>query len=780
MDVERSISNPRKVAVIGTYVPRRCGIATFTADLLQALSRQAPETEWSAVAVSDTPEGYDYPSPVRFEVNQKAVADYQLSVDLLNMSQVDIICLQHEFGIFGGADGSYVLEFLQGLRMPVVTTLHTVIHEPSRIQREIITTIGELSDRVVVMSETARRMLRRVYGIPDENISVIPHGVPDMPFLDPSYHKDQFGILGKKAILTFGLISPGKGIEYVIEAMPEVVRAHPDAVFIVAGATHPQVVRRDGEAYRLALQRRARDLGVDDHVIFHNQFLDAKTLNELLGAADICVTPYLSREQIVSGVLSYALGAGKAVVSTPYWYADEMLAQGRGKLVPFRDAGALAQTIVALFDDEAARHAMRKNAYVFAREMVWDQVAKRYMAVLNEVRGERAIRPRAIFQAKTLQAAAPDLPPLKFDHLRLLTDEVGILQHARFRVPNRAHGYCTDDNARALVVALMGQSQVTAAKDLATLAYRYMAFIQHAFNEVSGRFRNFMSYDRVWAEEVGSEDSHGRAVWALGRAVLLSSTDELTGAVLELFERALPAVWDMRSPRALGFCLLGAAAYLERFAGASDVRRLRACLADRLFTSFRERATDEWPWPEEVVTYANGLLPEALIVSGRQLERTDLIEQGLRSLRWLTERQTDPKGHFVPIGNRGWLARGGIQARFDQQPIEAQHMCEAYLAAHDATGEQFWISAARRSLEWFLGRNDLRQPLSDLRSGGCRDGLMADGANQNQGAESTLAWLHTLLTFHARAAAAASTPRVIDTAIRPPIRDSSTTIHTQN
>ena len=759
----------RRIAFIGTYTPRRCGIATFTTDLLQALSRSAAGTEWSAIALNDVPEGYEYPAPVRFEIDQKSLTDYRLAVDFLNMSGVDLVCVQHEFGIYGGSNGRYVLDLLRNLRMPLITTLHTVVREPNAIQREILAGLGAFSDRVVVMSDTARQILREIYGVADQSVAVIPHGVPDLAFIDPAYHKDQFGMLGKKVILTFGLISPGKGIEYMIDALPGVIGAHPDVAFVVAGATHPHVVRREGEAYRLTLAQRARDLSVDDHVVFYNQFIDSSTLTELLCAADICVTPYLNREQIVSGVLSYALGAGKAVVSTPFRYAEEMLADGRGKLVPFHDAKALAGAVIELLTGETERDAMRKRAYEYAREMTWGRVAERYLDLFHEVRRQRALRPRGTFQAKTLHAATPELPALRLDHLRLLTDDVGILQHAYFNVPNRAHGYCTDDNARALAVAVMAQHQPTGTTDTIRLAYRYLGFLAHAFNETNGRFRNFMTYERTWQEEVGSEDSHGRAMCALGRTILLTSVDDLAGAALALFERALLGVPDLLSLRGCALCLIGSDAYLRRFSGASDVRRIRLTLSDRLFGVFRERATEDWPWPEDTLTYANAVLPEALIVSGQALNRPEIVERGLGALRWLARLQTDAKGHFVPIGNRGWFSRGGARARFDQQPIEAQHMVDACVAAFGVTGDPGWIAEARRCVAWFLGRNDLQQPVCDHTTGGCRDGISATGVNRNQGAESTLAWLHTLLTFHSLAAAEASAPRAAE-----PIRGRTT------
>jgi glycosyltransferase involved in cell wall biosynthesis len=753
-------SNLHTIAFIGTYVPRRCGIATFTGDLLNALVEEAPDMQFWALAMNDTPEGYRYPARVRFELNYRTLADYRLAAEFLNMNRVEVVCLQHEYGIFGGDHGSYILELLRHLRMPVVTTLHTVLYQPNPSQRAVLEELGRLSDRLVVMSNKAREILQAVYAIPPEKIVLIPHGIPDVPFVDPNYYKDQFGVEGRKVILTFGLVSPGKGLEYMIGAMPQVVRKFPEATYIILGATHPHVRRDQGESYRLSLHRLARELGVEDHLIFHNRFVDLNELCEFLGAADIYVTPYLNKEQIVSGTLSYALGAGKATVSTPYWYAEEMLADGRGRLAAFRNSDELAYHVIDLLENEVERHAMRKRAYMFCREMIWKEVARRYLATFAEVREERIRHPRPAFHAPTLQETPADIPQPKFDHLLRLTDDVGVLQHARFIVPDRAHGYCTDDNARALIAAIWASEIAEDPAPFTNLACRYLSFLNHAFNEAAGRFRNLMGFDRRWLEEVGSDDAHGRAVWSLGVTVGASKFDSLTGTALHLFERSLAALPQLESPRAWAFGLVGIHSYLRRFGGDTEAKRVREKLAGQLFELYQRNAADDWPWIEDIVAYANGKIPHALIVAGRGLEREDMIQAGLRSLDWLVRIQTDPAGHFVPIGNRSWYTRGGVKARFDQQPIEAQAMIEACIEAFHATGQERWLEEARRALEWFLGRNDHRKPLFDYQTGGCCDGLTSDGVNQNQGAESTIALLLSLLSFHllekARAGTAAS------------------------
>lgn len=741
-------SYPSKIALIGNFSPRQCGIATFTTDLLMALSMVNPSGEHWAVVMNDIPEGYRYPSNVRFEINQQALGDYRLAADFLNMNRFEVACLQHEFGIFGGENGAYVLDLLNDLRMPLVTTFHSVLQEPNPNQMTITRRIAQLSDRLIVMSRRGQKILEEIYDVPEKKIIFIHHGIPDVPFVDPNFYKDQYGVEGRKVILTFGLLSPGKGIETVIDALPGVVSKYPEVVYIVLGATHPNVKRDRGEEYRLSLQQRARDLGVGDHVIFHNRFVDLKELCEFLGAADIYVTPYLNREQIVSGTLAYALGSGKATISTPYWYAEEMLSDGRGRIVPFQDVEALAEQIKDLFDHEMERHAMRKRAYTFCRDMVWKEVARRYLEVFSEVKRERENSPRPVFRARTTAATPREMPRPKLDHIIRLTDDVGMIQHAKFIVPDRQHGYCTDDNARALIAVLMAQNAITERETITNLACTYLSFLHHAFNEETGKFRNFMGYDRHWLEDAGSDDSHGRAIWGLGEAVARSYNEDLRGAASHIFEKGLAVLQEFSSPRAWAYALIGIHAYLRQYSGDSEVRRLREKLAEKLYNQYQKNSENDWPWIENIVAYGNGKISQALIMSGRWLYNDDMLNAGLKSLEWLMEIQTDKKGHFIPIGCNGWYVRGGEKARFDQQPIEAAEMIDACREAYAVTNDSKWFARAQQCLEWFLGRNDLNAPLYDHGTGGCCDGLHADGPNRNQGAESTLACFLSLLNMN--------------------------------
>ncbi len=737
-------SRINRVAFIGNYLPRRCGIATFTTDLCEAIAAEREGTTCIALPVNDTAEGYEYPGRVRFELTEKDIASYRRAADFLNINNVDIVCLQHEYGIFGGRAGSYVLTLLRELRMPIVTTLHTILAEPDPHQRLVLTEVAKLSDRLVVMSQRGKEFLTQIYGVSADKIDLIPHGIPDVPFVDPSFHKDLFGVEGKMVLLSFGLLSTSKGIENVIEALPAILAVQPNVVYIVLGETHPHVKETDGEAYRLSLQWIARERGVESNVIFYNRFVSLEELNEFIGAADIYITPYLNQAQITSGTLAYTLGAGKAVISTPYWYAEEMLAEDRGILVPFRDPSALAAKVIELLDDEARRHAMRKRAYMFGREMIWPQVARRYRETFERARADRRHFSIPGFAVKALDKHPGELPLLRLDHLRNMTDETGILQHAIFTIPNYHEGYTTDDNARALIVSALLEDVGNA--EAFELASRYLAFIWYAYNAETGRFRNFMTYQRTWMEASGSDDSHGRALWALGAVLGRSHTPALQSMASWLFERALPGIVDTTSPRAWAFALIGIHEYLRRFTGDRRASQVQEELSQRLLSLYQRCRSDDWRWYEEGLTYCNAVLPHASLICGESVNSAVMIEAGLESLAWLSDIQRAGKGgHFVPVGSNGFYRKGGERARFDQQPVEGQAMVSACLEAYRITRDDRWRREAQRAFEWFLGRNDLNLSIYDPTTGGCRDGLHPDRPNENLGAESTLAFLQSLL-----------------------------------
>jgi glycosyltransferase involved in cell wall biosynthesis len=734
-----------RIAFIGNYLPRQCGIATFTTDLCEAIAVEHSDTTCIAVPVNDVEDGYAYPPRVRFELTEKDLDSYRRAADFLNINSVDLVCLQFEYGIFGGRAGSHILTLLRDLRVPIVTTLHTILREPDAHQRRVLIEVAGLSDRLVVMSKRGAEFLREIYHVSPEKIDLIPHGIPDLPFVDPSFHKDLFGVEGKIVLLSFGLLSANKGIENVISALPAILAKHPNVVYFIVGATHPHVMRHDGEAYRFSLQWLAQAKGVEGQVIFYNRFVSLEELVEFIGAADIYITPYLNPAQIVSGTLAYTVGAGKAVISTPYWYADEVLADERGVLVPFRDPAALAEQVIDLLDNEAKRHAMRKRAYLYGREMIWPQVARRYMESFQRARVERRYFSAPGFVVKALDKRPAELPALKLDHLRRMTDDTGMFQHAIFTVPNYREGYTIDDNARALTVSALLEE--LGNEETSDLTSRYFAFVWYAFNSETGRFRNFMDYQRNWLEENGSDDSHGRTLWALGTVLGRSNTPALQSMAGWVFEKALPAILHTSSPRAWAFALIGIHEYLHRFAGDRRVTQVREQLAGRLLKLYQNNRADEWRWYEKSLTYCNAALPHALLMCGQGIPNNDMSEAGLESLRWLADlqRAEEAGGYFVPIGSNGFYQRGGERARFDQQPVEAQAMVSACLEAHRITGDKSWYKEARRAFDWFLGRNDLDLPIYDPTTGGCRDGLHPDRPNENQGAESSLAYLQAVL-----------------------------------
>ena len=735
---------PQTIAFLGNYLPRKCGIATFTSDLLGAVASRHPQTQCFALAVNDLQGCYQYPEAVRFEIEEQNPASYRDAAEFLNSSKVDVVSLQHEFGIFGGPAGSHLLTLLRKLKVPVITTLHTVLLKPNADQHRVMLELISRSTRLVVMTERGRAILQEVYNTPPARIDVIPHGIPDVKLTSPEHYKQKFGVGGVKVLLTFGLLSPNKGIEHVLHALPDIVAEFPQVVYIVMGATHPHELRTRGEAYRIGLEAIVRKNRVEKNVIFHNRFVELKELTEFIGAADLYITPYLDEAQITSGTLAYAFGAGKAVISTPYWHAAELLKDRRGVLVPFADSVAIAREVSALLRNETRRKAMSKNAYKLGRAMVWSNTAELYMGSFEMARRLAPAAPRTSVAARELPPRPHESPELNLDHLYHMTDSTGIFQHARYTEPNLAEGYCTDDNARALILAvLLGQMKET-PKRVRTLATTYAAFLKHALNPETKRFRNFLGSNRRWLDQQGSEDSHGRAIWALGTAVERSPHWSSQAMAEQLFTKSLPVVADFTSPRAWAFSLIGIDEYLRHNDRDCPAKDLRKDLTNRLVTIFDKVAGPGWNWFEEGLAYDNAKLAHALIVSGLATRQTAVFERGIQALRWLVDVQTSIHEQLRPIGSNGFYRRNGIRADFDQQPIEAQSTISACLEAYRATADLWWYEQAQRAFDWFLGWNDLGLELYAPETGGCRDGLHPDRSNENQGAESMLAFLLSL------------------------------------
>ena len=732
----------KRVVFLSTFPPRKCGIATFTSDLI-ANVRTASEDRFEPLVVTMRSDGsVKYRDPVKFEIRQNVRRDYICAADYINFSHVDLVSLQHEFGLFGGEAGSYLSLLLKRLKAPVITTLHTVLEKPEPAYHRSMMDVCERSDLVVTMNERGVGMLSKIYGIDAQKIRLIPHGIPDLPFVDSNYYKHKFGLEGRRTILTFGLINKNKGIEVMLKAMPQIVAADPSVMYIVLGMTHPLVQKHEGESYRFSLQQIVKDLHLQDHVIFHNRFVDDAELHNFLCAADIYVTPYLSREQLTSGTLAFAVGTGKAVVSTPYWAATELLADGRGKLVPFGDSARLAEEIVELLGDDELFYSFRGKAYDYSRSKTWPKIGQIYWNLFSQTELPIPVPSRsALTAAETLSSIETPEPAL--DHLVKLTDDTGLYQHAKFAIPNRAHGYCTDDNARGMIAMAKYYAQYPDAQALRLLDI-YLSFVMYAQNP-DGSTKNFMDFDRTWWENEPAHDAFGRVLWALGALMAHPPSPAYLSITKDCFDRAVNQI-QRQHPRGMAYAVLGMCDYLQQFPGASDIKRELELAADGLVRQYEENNYPDWDWFEDILTYDNAVLPHALFAAGLSLSNEHYVDVAEKTADFLLEN-TFEGDHFSFIGCQGWYERGKIRASFDQQPIEAAGTVMMLRAAYDATKEAKFLTLQRRAFDWFLGANDLRIPLYDFRTKGCSDGLMTGGINGNQGAESTLGFMLSLLSI---------------------------------
>lgn len=730
----------RRIAFVSSYLPRRCGIATFCNDLIESIQNCSENAFEPLVVAMVASHDDQYRDPVKFEVRKNVKNDYVCAADYLNFSHIDLISIQHEFGLFGGDAGNYLNLLLRRVDAPIITTLHTVLNDPSAAYLQSTIDICELSEKVIVMNKRGIDMLTDIYQIDPKKIILIPHGIPDLPFVDSSYYKHKFAIEGRRTILTFGLLSRNKGIEHMLKAMPAIVEADPSVLYIVLGATHPDVLRHDGEEYRFELQRIVNELGLQDNVKFYNQFVSDERLHNFLCAADIYVTPYQNREQLTSGTLAFAVGTGKAVVSTPYWAAEELLSENRGKLVDFSDPKGLANSIIDILNNDSLFNRYRRCAYDYGRNITWPKIGSEYWKLFIEKPFHDKLLTKT-FTHKKGEVSLTEVPEPSLDHLKNLTDDTGLIQHAKFILPDRNHGYCTDDNARAVVAMVKYYSQYADPEAL-RLFNIYLSFICHAQRE-DGTFHNFMKYDRQWIEPEPLHDGLGRALWAFGAVISRPPMPELIPVVKDFFDKSSCHIPDL-SPRGMAYSIFGMRHYLEQFPGASDIKRYMQAAAEKLVSLYREYSDKHWQWFENIVAYDNAVLPHALLEAYLATGNEIYLNAGTKTCDFLIET-TFNQDHFSFIGSNGWYVKGGPKALFAQQPLEAVSAVMMLGSAYKATDNPNYLKMQKKAFNWFLGENVLSIPLYDFRTKGCGDGIEKNNINSNQGAESILSYLLSLL-----------------------------------
>jgi glycosyltransferase involved in cell wall biosynthesis len=731
-----------KFAFIGTYPPRECGIGTFTNNLLDSVlhikEAEKGNREGFVVAVDDHDLTYDYPQEVKLNIRQEYQEDYLKAAKYINISGADICILQHEFGIYGGQNGVYILPLLHRLEIPLAVTLHTILKTPSYNEKAVLQEIGKMAQKIIVMSLKAIEFLVDIYDVPRDKIALIEHGVPDMMF-NPVTSKEEFKLRDKKVLLTFGFIGRNKGIETVIKALPEVVRRHPDVVYIILGKTHPNVLRHSGEEYRIFLMRLVKNLQLENHVLFLNQFIDVRDLFKYLSATDIYITPYLNEAQITSGTLSYAVGVGAAVLSTPYWHAAELLAEGRGRLFDFGNSNHLSSTMIELLDHPAELSELKKNALEYGRNFTWPNIGQKYVELISTIL-EKEYKP-----AEKINTPLDFLilPPFSLVHINRLTDDTGIIQHAKYGIPNLKEGYCLDDNARALLMVLMAFRQMKDARAL-ELTPVYLSYI-HYMQNADGTFRNFLSFNRNFLDKVGSEDSFGRTIWALGYLLGNAPNDAYFQAGSGVFFNAAPNFEKLNSIRSIANTMIGICYYLKTNPSDDSMTERLRNMALNLIAHFQENASPDWLWFESLLAYDNGILPLALLHAAGILNDDRVTQVALTTMDFLTTH-TLKDDYLSIIGNEKWYKKEGERSVFAQQPIDAMAMVLMYHQAYHLTKDKDYLNKLYTSFLWFLGENDMRMSLYDFETKGCCDGFESYGVNRNQGAESSLAYLISHLT----------------------------------
>lgn len=735
-----TVDKKKKIAFVSTFPPRKCGIARFTSDLIDSLQLAGDSNFEPLVVAMENNQNITYSDPVKFEIRRNVKNDYVSAADYINFSNVDYVSIQHEFGLFGGDAGSYLNILLRGINAPIYTTLHTVLNEPEENYKQSLINVCNASDKIIVMNERGVKMLETIYGIPESKIELIPHGIPDLPFVDSNYYKHKFGMDGRRTILTFGLLSRNKGIEFALKALPEVIKIDPSVLYIILGMTHPEVKKFEGESYRFELQRLVKELGIQEHVIFHNRFVVDHELHNFLCAADLYVTPYLNIEQLTSGTLAYAVGTGKAVISTPYWAAEELLSQGRGKLVDFGDQKHMANSLIEILKDDTLFYDLRRRAYEYGRNITWPEIGKKYWEKFNIPKAPAGYGISAKHADNEISIQELPEPPLK--HLKKMTDDTGMFQHAKFTIPDRNHGYCTDDNARAVIVMSKYNSQYS-QPEAEKLFDTYLSFLMHSQQE-DGTVRNFMSYDRRWIKNEPAHDSLGRALWAFGTVIANPPSPAYLSIIKKCFDNSVRHVPNL-SPRGMAYAMFGMADYMQQFPGASEIKRYMSYASNHLLEMYKLNSSQDWHWFEDILAYDNAVLPHALFIASQNEAGEEALKIAETTANFLLENTFDGE-KFSFIGCNGWYKKGQARAQFDQQPLEAVSTVLMLQKAYQITKNKSYQSLQKRAFDWFLGENDLGIPVYNFKTKGSYDGLEAGGVNLNQGAESTLSFLLSLLT----------------------------------
>jgi len=733
-----------KIVYIGTYPPRRCGIGTFTMNLFNSMvpKKTKGPNENYVIAMNDNDQTFNYPKEVKLTIRQEHQRDYLEAVKFINISGADICILEHEFGIYGGENGIFILPLLHRLEIPLIVTLHTILKSPSYNEKSILQEICKMANKVVVMSHKAIEFLINIYNVDKDKIALIEHGVPDFQF-NQKQSKKEFKLEKKKLLLTFGILSRNKGIETVIKALPKVVEKHPEVLYLVLGKTHPDVIRHSGEEYRNYLQLLVKSLNLEDHVLFINEFINQKELFKYLSASDIYITPYLNEAQITSGTLAYAIGVGSAVISTPYWHASELLANGRGRLFNFNDSEELANILLELLENPAIIEKLRKKALDYGKTITWPKQGGKYISLIQQILNKQ---PELSIKKKT--SIDPLLMPIfSLDHIKCMTDDTGIIQHAKFGIPSLKEGYCLDDNARALLMILMAYRQEKDKFSL-SLAPIYLSYINYMQN-TNGTFQNFMSFNRNVLDEVGSEDSFGRTIWALGYLLGNAPNDAYYQTGKFIFFKASPNFEKLESIRGIANTIIGISYYLKNKPSDDSMIEILKNLSDKLIKHYEENRSTNWKWFEPILTYDNGILPLALLYSAEILNNNKIRNIAIESMNFLTEI-TLKNGYLSIIGNEKWYKKGQERSIYAQQPIDALAMVLMYHQAFYLTRDKEYLTKLFTCFMWFMGENDLGMNLFDFETQGCCDGFDRDGINRNQGAESSLAYLIShLIVLHA-------------------------------